>query len=138
MCTSTFLHFILYEKQITGKAGSTYFFSSSLDITKRVKFLSSMKPIINAMAPPTAAAMMMVRVLSTSFTAMPKDHHHKSKFPRVSSARAKMPQLCSLSLKCIFFYILNWFGHITHVLLGVNEVFLERCCSVNILQVHKY
>lgn len=27
-----------------------------------------MKPIINAMAPPTAEAMMMVRVLSTDFT----------------------------------------------------------------------
>lgn len=47
---------------------STYFFSSSLDITKRVKFLSSMKPIINAMAPPTAEAMMMVSVLSTTLT----------------------------------------------------------------------
>lgn len=48
---------------------NTHFFSSSLERTKRVKFLSSMKPIINAMAPPTAEAMMVVSVLSTTLTA---------------------------------------------------------------------
>lgn len=47
----------------------THFFSSSLEITKRVKFFSNMKPIRNAMAPPTAEAMMMVSVLSTTLTA---------------------------------------------------------------------
>lgn len=48
---------------------NTHFFSSSLERTKRVKFLSSMKPMINAMAPPTAEAMMVVSVLSTTLTA---------------------------------------------------------------------
>lgn len=47
----------------------THFFSSSLERTKRVKFLSNMKPINNAMAPPTAEAMMIVSVLSTTLTA---------------------------------------------------------------------
>lgn len=47
----------------------THFFSSILVRTKRVKFLSSMKPIINAMAPPTAEAMMVASVLSTTLTA---------------------------------------------------------------------
>lgn len=47
---------------------NTHFFSSSLERTKRVKFLSSMKPIINAMAPPTAEAMMVVSVLSATLT----------------------------------------------------------------------
>lgn len=95
------------REQCTVKAGRTYFFSSSLDITKRVKFLSSMKPMSNAMAPPTAEAMMMVSVLSTTFTAMPKDHHHKSKSIRVFSARVKMPQKCSLSLTYIFTLIIK-------------------------------
>lgn len=47
----------------------THFFSSSLERTKRVKFLSNMKPIIAAMAPPTAEAMMVASVLSTTLTA---------------------------------------------------------------------
>ncbi len=47
----------------------THFFSSILVRTKRVKFLSNMKPIINAMAPPTAEAMMVASVLSTTLTA---------------------------------------------------------------------
>lgn len=61
----------------------THFFSSSLERTKRVKFLSSMKPIINAMAPPTAEAMMMVSVLSTDFTtASTKDETMKKEDKR--------------------------------------------------------
>lgn len=47
----------------------THFFSSILARTKRVKFLSSMKPINAAMPPPTAEAIMMVSVLSTTLTA---------------------------------------------------------------------
>lgn len=47
----------------------THFFSSSLARTKRVKFLSNMKPIIKAMAPPTAEAIMVASVLSTTLTA---------------------------------------------------------------------
>lgn len=98
MCRSALFMYswkTVYKREITGVAGSTYFFSSSLDITKRVKFLSSMKPIINAMAPPTAEAMMMVSVLSTTLTAIPKDHHHKSKSLCVfllNPVGAKVPQ----------------------------------------------
>lgn len=48
----------------------THFFASSLERTKRVKFLSSMKPISSAIAPPTHEAMMMVSVLSATLTAV--------------------------------------------------------------------
>lgn len=48
----------------------THFFASSLERTKREKFLSSMKPISSAMAPPTHETMMMVSVLSTTLTAV--------------------------------------------------------------------
>lgn len=54
----------------------THFFSSSLARTKRVKFLSNMKPISNAMPPPTHEAMMVARVLSTTLTA---DSNNKQK-----------------------------------------------------------
>lgn len=64
---------------VTGHLDRTHFFSLSLERTKRVKFLSSMKPIINAMAPPTAEAMMMVRVLSTDFTTASTKHRTMKK-----------------------------------------------------------
>lgn len=51
------------------KAVKTHFFSSILARTYRVKFLSNMKPINAAMAPPTAEAMMVASVLSTTLTA---------------------------------------------------------------------
>lgn len=54
----------------------THFFSSSLARTKRVKFLSNMKPISNAMPPPTHEAMMVASVLSTTLTA---DSNNKQK-----------------------------------------------------------
>lgn len=54
---------------LCGPIGLTHFFSSILKRTKRMKFFTSMKVISRAMAPPTAEAIMMVRVLSTTRTA---------------------------------------------------------------------
>lgn len=68
----------------------THFFSSSLERTKRVKFLSSMKPINKAMAPPTAEAMMMVSVLSTNLTAASTKEKRRKK-ERMKKQRIPAP-----------------------------------------------
>lgn len=52
------------HRNVTG----THFFSSIFARTNRVKFFSSMKAIKKAMNPPTQEAMIMVSVLSTTFT----------------------------------------------------------------------
>lgn len=77
------------QKQKQKQKQRTHFFSSSLERTKRVKFFSSMKPMSSAIAPPTAEAMMIVSVLSTSRTAENKGvtlchiHQCKSRYRRI-------------------------------------------------------